>query len=345
MLVLWPICSFIESSRCAAQFSRLKLSKRSSLHLFAWAWALALRKHVRPAEAFAYHLFEPAASDANQWWYTAEVGSLVPSITDAEATRLAHDKRAFADWCRENSLRAIPTLAVLSGEPLPALPVFPRDLLLKPRFGSQGRGIEAWRYHERRFRKQGSTLTLSSSEFALHTVRHAQQHGQILVQPLLSPHPAVAAIARSGMPAVRAITARWPNGSVELGPALLQAPRPDVPISQSGPFRLIDSKRGTLQPMMSTLSALLADASLDAELSRVEVPCWSTLKAMLTKAHALFPGQAPIIGWDVIFDADGPLLCEANVSISYYYFQYASAQPMAKTILGSVLEAWVTCLA
>jgi len=265
MLLLWPVHSCLDAFFCTRIVRRLKLSLRSSASLFLELWILALRKHVQPREAFAYYLLEKDRVDADRWWYGAELRSLALATTDSEAAGMASDKNAFADWCEANGLRSIPTLAVIAGSSSSHIALPARDLLLKPQFGSRGNGVEAWRYQEGRYHQLYSNVTLSDDEFAQHAARHAKQYGQTLVQPLLSPHSAIEPIARDGMPTVRAITARWPNGKVEIGPALLQAPRPSAAISHSGPFRLINSQHGTLLPIASVLFTLLRDTSLDAE--------------------------------------------------------------------------------
>jgi hypothetical protein len=122
---------------------------------------------------------------------------------------------------------------------------------------------------------------------------------------------------------------------------MLQAPLPGEFISQSGTFRLIDVTNGAVMPPMPGQSSPVFESTLGEGCDGIVLPRWGDAIALLQRAHSLFPTPTPIIGWDVLFDGDGPLLCEANIEITCYFFQLASANPMAGSPLGALAEEWL----
>jgi len=340
----WPLASFLEALQMSRCVLADRLEQRSRVGSFWWAWRLALRHNVPPVEAFAYRLYEPNSTHPDQWWYTLEATSLVRHLTDSVALKLASDKGTFAEWCSDNGLRHIPTLALAAADawvrPFGGDGPPPRDLLLKPCLGSQGRGVEGWRFKaDGCYWSQGRRL--HADEFAAYVLHRASAEGPMLVQPMLSPHPTLRVMAGTGMPAARVITGRWPDGRVELGPGLLQAPLPGEFVSQSGPFRLIEPMTGKVSAATPRQEAPVFDIALGEGFDGLVLPGWKDAAGLLARAHSIFPGQAPIIGWDLLFDDEGPLICEANIEISYYFFQQAGAQPMASTSLARLVEAWL----
>jgi hypothetical protein len=342
MAIAWPIASLIESVQNCRRVVPARLTPRSRLGLIWWVWTLALRQSVPPVEALAYRLYEPDSTDPGQWWYTLEATSLSRQLTDTSAKNLAADKSAFADWCDANGLRHIPTLALATrkgwARPFDGGRPPPRDLLLKPCRGAQGRAVEGWHWRGNCFHRDARRL--SAEVFMAYVLHHASAE-EMLVQPLLTPPPALDFLAGKGMPAARVITGRWPDGRVELGPGMLQAPLPGELISQSGPFRLIDTVTGEVAVATPRQTKPVFDVPLGAGFDGIVLPGWADASASLVRAHSLFPGRAPIIGWDLLFDDSGPLICEANIGISYYFFQQAGAQPMAATSLGRMMETWL----
>jgi hypothetical protein len=343
MAVAWPIGSLLESLDACRWLRPDKLGGRSRVSIFFWAWAFALRHNVRPTEAIAYRLYERGSADADQWWYTWEVASLSRSLTDASARELASDKAAFADWCEAQGLRSVPTLA-LAGEhgwrrPFEAGTPPQRDLLLKPSRGRSGLGVELWRWSNGAYSR--GDRQYSSAEFVAYVLRRAATEEAILVQPFVAAHPQLQGLARSGMPAARVVTARDPEGRVELGLGMLQSPLAGEVASNGGTYRLIDVANGQLSAATARQSAAVFDVPLGEGFEGIHLPDWAGVVSTLVRAHERFPGAAPIIGWDVLFGAEGPLICEANLEISCYFFQQAEPLPMTSTSIGRVVEAWI----
>jgi hypothetical protein len=164
----------------------------------------------------------------------------------------------------------------------------------------------------------------------------------MLVQPRLVPHSSLLAVSGQGMPAIRAITGMWPDGSVEIVCALFRRPDPDVFASQAGPYGLVDCETGHIQePTPAQREPVFRIVTADPALSGLVLPGWDGVVRAVTAAHAAFPGRAALIGWDVTLTDDGPVLLEANISLSFFFFQMATARPATVGRLGPLIEAWV----
>ncbi|WP_460733865.1 sugar-transfer associated ATP-grasp domain-containing protein [Lysobacter tyrosinilyticus] len=293
-------------------------------------------------EALAFRLFEAGAGETSRWLYFWEFICLSRQLTDTPARELADDKVAFADWCRANGFRAIPTYALAAhGEwqrPFPDGEPPREDLLVKPTRGSQGTGVESWRWRDTAF--CSGTTRLNPQEFMSHVRTLGATGNAVMVQPLLAPHDALHAIAGEGMPALRIFTSRWPDNRVEVGPAMLQAPCPGMVISQSGPYRLVDTDSGRVMDATARQMDPVFEMPVGHGFDGIVLPQWPGVIAVLKSAHTCYPGLAPVIGWDVLFDREGPLLCEANLGVSFYSFQFASPIPLGTSTIGKALEAW-----
>lgn len=339
MTLLWPFGSLLDAIRATRWLNPSVRSNHPRWRLARWAWRQALTRNVPPFEAIAYRLFEAGSPPADEWLYTHEQLAVLGQLVDDDAKRHASDKLAFADWCESLGIRCIPTLAasgqarwerLFEGSLPPEC-----DLLLKPRFGAQAAGIEAWRWGGGSY-KCGDR-NLSPADF----IAYVGSRPAMLVQALLAPHPTLQAIADRGMPAVRILTSQFPDRRIELGPALLQAPQAGAVVSQSGAFRLVDTDTGHVLPATPRQADPVFGSPANEEFGISALPGWNALVDMLHLAHARFPGRAPVLGWDVLFDAEGPLLCEVNTGISSYYFQFASDQPVASSPPGRAMAAWL----
>lgn len=342
MTLLWPLASCKYALQCSMALPESAVGKKSRAAWAWWAWKTALTRNIAPVEALSFRLFECEPADFDRYFYLWDLSSLGRQLTSTSAQRLAQDKAIFADWCLGLDLRAIPTLAIATSENgsifapdrLPA-----HDVLLKPRRGAQGVGIEAWRWRDDTFHH--GERQYSRQQLAEYMSQRAAIEGDLILQELIIPHASLQAIAGDGMPALRILTARFPDDRIKIGPAMLQAPEPGATISQSGPFRLVDSATGKVLPPTLRQSNPMFEMPLGSGFDGIRLPHWESMLAMLRKAHSHFPGQAPLIGWDVLFDQKGPVICEANTSLSLFMFQSASAESTVASPVGEVLEAWL----
>ena len=354
MALCWPLASLLEARRVAFYALPGAISGRSRVRLALDAWLHALRHNICPTEYIAYRLFDGGDHPPEAWLSEVESGSLTVALAERPVIALAQDKHAFRGFCEGLGIAAVPTLALYSGgraaEPFAGGGPPERDLVVKPRNGACARGLEPWRHEAGGYRRmtdaEGYLVSngqrLSGEAFAAHVAALSDAGDEMLVQPRLVPHPLLSALSGQGMPAIRVITGMWPDGAVEIVCALFQRPDPNGFASQAGTYGLVDCDTGRIEePTPAQCEPVFRLVTADPALSGLVLPDWGVVVGALTKAHAGFPGRAPLIGWDVALTDGGPVLLEANISLSFYFFQMATARPATESRLGPLIEAWI----
>lgn len=85
--------------------------------------------------------------------------------------------------------------------------------------------------------------------------------------------------------------------------------------SRGGYCAPVDVETGRLRPLLlvdgSTRSALERHPATGATVEGVAVPHWEAVRELVREAATLHR-YAPLVGWDVVVTADGPVLIEAN---------------------------------
>lgn len=347
MAVLWPFASLREAIAAVRATLLADMNVLSRLRLAARAWAAALFHNIPPFEFVAFRLFEAHAPDWNDWLYSPEYLGFARHFTSEQAARICRHKDLFAAFCVEHAVVHLETLALIgpsgfekcfeNNEP-PAI-----DLLVKPVAGQGGRGIEVFHWDGCAFTTTAGTL--SPSGLRSHLARRAQAGERLIVQPWLKAHELLAHVSPSTAPAVRLVTARYPDGRVITGPAFLQIPDADAVISNGGRIRLIDTATGEVLPLLGAQQQPIFDGMVPPpQTDAVILPGWHEARLSAMEAHRRFPDRIPVIGWDILFGTAGPVFCEANTSISFYAFQAASGTPANTGPLAGCLSAWLsTC--
>jgi hypothetical protein len=73
-----------------------------------------------------------------------------------------------------------------------------------------------------------------------------------------------------------------------------------------------------------------------ARISGRRLPFWKEAVELVTRAHRSFPGLA-VIGWDVGFTQDGPVLVEGNAAPDLDIIQRCHQRPLGDSRLASAL--------
>lgn len=345
MTLLWPIASFHDAVGAARAANPVKPGTRARVTLAARAWFSALAHSIPPYEFVAYRLFEAGAHDTSDWLFTPDFVAFAGRYTDEAAARLLRDKVQFSDFCRQNGFECIETLAVIgqSGFERPFAGDEPPhiDLVVKPVTGQGGRDIEGYAWSGQAFAWRGRSF--SPQHLIAHLIQRGPNKERLLVQPWMKPHPVLAHLATPAMPAVRLITARFPDGRVINGPAMLQIPDPGLMVSNGGPYRLVDVASGEILPLYPAQKDPIFDGlRAPAGTDELNMPDWAAARDAALEAHRRLPGNVPLVGWDILFSDRGPVFCEANTSISFYFFQAASGAPANTGELAACLDAWLT---
>lgn len=303
------------------------------------AWCAAVRHNVPPLEFFAYRMPENPQIPPDAWILQGEMTRLLAMLAQPEARRLAADKLAFAAFCEARGLPVVPTVARL-GSGIEAHEPSPPAIVIKPRHGANGRAVTFWT------RTAGGWLLAGrGAETAWPLVQAAAMAAagdEMLVQPLLRPHPALAACCGNGCGVARIVTGLWPDGRVEALYASLAVPRPGAVTSNGGPRRMVELGSGRLLPAgPGRRRDVFGEADDGGALEGLVLPGWPAALELTLAAHRLFPPRAVLLGWDVAFTPEGPVLIEVNTSLSFFLEQYESLVPAGGQRGAELIAAWL----
>ena len=111
--------------------------------------------------------------------------------------------------------------------------------------------------------------------------------------------------------------------------AILQKPPAGEYLMTGGSMRLIDVDTGRLRDIHRG-AHLFPDSTADPAFDGLSLPGWDACCNGLIRLHGAIHGQAPLLGWDVVFTGMGPTILEANTTLSAYAFQVAGQEPVAR---------------
>ena len=57
--------------------------------------------------------------------------------------------------------------------------------------------------------------------------------------------------------------------------------------------------------------------------------------------HRAFPPRAVLLGWDLAFTPEGPVLIETNANLSFFFEQYESLVPAGGQPGAALVAAWL----
>ncbi|MGE5562860.1 MAG: sugar-transfer associated ATP-grasp domain-containing protein [Bacillota bacterium] len=228
------------------------------------------------------------------------------------------DKVRFADFCSKHGIRSVETAMSLAGAD-PARPLPDCDLFVKPKGGRGGRGAERWdRVGPGLF--EGPDRDRLGREELLARLVERSRDTPLILQPRMSPHPALAAMTSGALPTLRVLTCLDEHNQPEVIAAMMRtsfgANRTVDNLHAGGIGALVDVASGRL----GKASNLGADARLGwfsahpdtgAPIEGAVVPCWEAAKAQAAAAHRHFADRV-VIGWDIAVLEDGPIFVEGN---------------------------------
>lgn len=293
---------------------------------------LALRWGVPPAQAYQFGLHVPppagqrgAADPALRYIFPAEAGAWHRHLNGADPQRaravaLLRDKSALARILATAGVPTVETLATwTSGESadfaawasarLPPGAAAPPGVFFKLRDGHGALdAFAAWR-------QDGDWVARSIDGRAAHGAAAVQPwwaaltaHGDVLAQPRLATHPALAALAgNDDAITVRVITRRTDAGSTGVM-AILEAPIGRAGLHVLWPIDVADGAVGTTT-WDGRPASLLEDVSVPE--SGLRVPEWDALLHDSCRAHQLV-GALALIAWDWVVTPHGARLLEGN---------------------------------
>lgn len=220
------------------------------------------------------------------------------------------DKIGFYDRCAEHGLRHPKVFATLRG-PRVTLHSSPGEcpLLLKPARGEGGRGVQLL----------APTAPQDETTFARWLRGQVGRlRGDWLVQQRILPHPDLAALALDALPTARMTTILNEQGEPELVNAVLRFPsRSAIPVDNmkaGGLLSPVGLEDGSLGVACRGYGGgdVIAHPVTGAVIAGRLLPDWPTAVALVQLAHSRAFSDYTLIGWDVGFAADGPILIEGN---------------------------------
>jgi len=139
-----------------------------------------------------------------------------------------------------------------------------------------------------------------------------------IFQPFLQQHEVLAALKPDVINCVRIDTLLIGDKCIS-NAAVLKIGRGDAPVDNAGFGGLIiqiDIETGRLigearQKARFGAEAFTTHPETGASFTDVQVPFWSELRALVTRAASILP-ELPTLGWDVAITPDGPVLIEVN---------------------------------
>ncbi|MEM7685891.1 MAG: sugar-transfer associated ATP-grasp domain-containing protein [Pseudomonadota bacterium] len=327
-IFLWPIRSGTEARRLILASNAEALP----INPFWRLWYVALRHNAAPAECAAFGVQRMSISGFDQWLYTREASLVSAHLSSRSVSDLCGDKVRLAEFCLENErMLVVSPLAVFSSgttlKPFDAGMPPPSDLVAKPIRASQGRGCVLWRHTDGGYATADMQTAICSKQLP-ETLRVRSESDQrtLIIQKMIPTHTALSRLVENGPPVARIVTGRWPDGTVEVIEAMLQKPRAGQWMTHSGPFCLIDPDTGCLVPRKPG-PHIFPDLTDEPVFDDLAIPDWQACHGGLISLHRQIPDQAPLIGWDIVFSPEGPVILEANTTLAPYFFQLARQAP------------------
>ena len=314
---------------------------------------LGLRRGLDPESYYRFWLFRPERRrKAHLYIQQHEAGLLYRVLAAREAMHdfyIADDKRLFAEWCRDQGLPTIASVAEFADGAMtsPREPVsLPRrDLFSKPVDNFGGAGARKWRYSGR-----GTWTSLDGDVCdgtrLLHELSVQSQAGAVLLQECLHNDPRVAHLSSGALCTVRVLTIRPPDGEPELACAVYRMAvggNSTDNFSISGIAAPVELDSGCLGAGVQSDPQLLVapvatHPDTGATIAGTRLPWWPEARQLALDAHGKLSALA-CVGWDIALTADGPILVEANWGPGARLAQAPSGVPLGETNFMRYLHA------
>lgn len=353
-ILLWPFCVIIAALWFTSQNGAIVAARagRSVIGQFYDQLRLAATTGTLPPWYYVFELYRPGAAARARDYLTRGQTKFSAFRILAKARNSnspLKDKLAFAHFCAERHVSAIPVLlsaqeGELRGPIRTAEELPPIDLFVKPARSRGGRGAERWDYLGDGIYQRIGGAQLSAEQFLERLCRISLDRPYI-VQERAHNHPAMADLSNGALNTLRVLSCLDEQGRPEVVGAVLRiATRGNVIVDNvhaGGLAAAVDLESGRLSP--ATDIGLYAQhgwidchPATGAMIAGRAVPMWGDVLELVRHAHLIFRDWA-IIGWDVGVMADGPRLVEGNCGPDVDLIQRPLRTPFGSGRLGALL--------
>ncbi|MFC3712452.1 sugar-transfer associated ATP-grasp domain-containing protein [Sphingoaurantiacus capsulatus] len=214
-------------------------------------------------------------------------------------------------------------------------------LIVKPRYGSKGRGV-------RRLERRDGQWVANDGEIiaALSMSRWvaAQEAGGMIVQELLRTNPALRSISPGALPTLRITTCLNEKGVPEVADVALRLSLGDDRAADN--FNAdnlvcgVDRASGRLGPALRRIAGgfaeLVAHPATRAPIAGEQLAALDAAMALACRAHAPLAPGFTVIGWDIGLAESGPALIEGNWNPGYNVMQLVHGRGLGEMRLGEL---------
>jgi Sugar-transfer associated ATP-grasp len=305
-------------------------------------WA-AVRHNVFPSEYFAYGLWQPdRRMNVDNYLYSNECTRLFKVINRPSEPNPIDDKLAFHEMCRAH---AIPTPAVLAAfAPGGRLVDFEsggppkHDLFVKASTG--GSRAERFQWCGVSF-ESNRGCRLKPEELGCYlTGRARTENLTLLVQPVLSNHPALRVPSNGALAAARLVTGRSIDGEVTAIFGIIYFGQGDEITSHSSCVALIDVANGRPMPPPPQNwpgVSMYRYRQFDWD-DACTLPYWDSALRYVKIAHQACSNFV-FVGWDVAFTPHGVMILEGNTNWNAATYQTLRGESLGCTKFANILAA------
>ena len=254
------------------------------------------------------------------------------------------DKLAFHTCCRAHGLPSPRILIHASAGVLGWLEAadetaLDRDLFIKPRQWRGARG-SLWLQRVAPFTWRTNQGAIWDRDALFDHLRRASLKRDMLLQEMLTNHPAIADLAEQSLIALRVITCTDETGAPVTTHAMLRVISKLEPTwhSKREHAATIDLATGRLGPMCNDKDLWPGCWSdrhpvTGAQVTGRLLPDWPQIRTLAEQAQRVF-GDRMLLGWDIALTPTGPVILEGNSYPDVHFLQRVHERPIGLSPLG-----------
>jgi len=328
------------------------MTGKSALRQYREMLGLALRYRMNPKYYYMFEFYLPGRmARAVNYMLRYETKQIAYRLLRPKVQTTGtpiKNKVAFAGYCRDHDLPALPLLAAfkdgarVAGIGEAAMPE--RDLFVKRVLGKGGVGAERWNWiGDGLYRStRGPELT---GPALLERVAGLSKKEPYLVQPAVVNHHALRELSVGALCTIRLLTIRNDQGGHEATNASFRMSiNPKSPVDNihaggiAAPIDLATGQLGSASDLGLGPNFAWYDTHplTGAQIAGRVLPHWDDVMALGIKAHAAFSEWA-VIGWDIAILDDGAQLIEGNKGPDVDLIQRPLRGPMGSGRFGTLL--------